>query len=115
MNKYFYNPVASKIVENLPENLAPNLITLFGFIFSSMPFFVLFKNYGISFENNGISIPNWFFFFEAFCFFMYRMLDEMDGKQARKTGNGSPLGLLFDHGCDSVSMGLQSLVMAKCL
>ena len=80
MNTYFYNPVATKIVDNLPENLAPNLITLFGFIFSSMPFFVLFKNYGINFENNGISIPNWFFFFEAFCFFMYRMLDEMDGK-----------------------------------
>lgn len=27
----------------------------------------------------------------------------MDGKQARKTGNSSPLGLLFDHGADSVN------------
>ena len=42
------------------------------------------------------------------------MLDELDGKQARKTGNSSPLGLLFDHGCDAFSMGLQVLVTCKC-
>jgi len=46
---------------------------------------------------------------------MYRMFDEMDGKQARRTGNSSPLGLLFDHGCDAFSMGFQSMVIAKCL
>lgn len=27
-----------------------------------------------------------------------------DGKQARRTGTSSPLGELFDHGCDSISM-----------
>lgn len=27
----------------------------------------------------------------------------MDGKHARRTGNSSPLGLLFDHGCDAVT------------
>lgn len=31
------------------------------------------------------------------------------------TGNESPLGLLFDHGCDSMSIGLQCLIMTKCL
>jgi len=29
----------------------------------------------------------------------------MDGKQARKTGNSSPLGMLFDHGCDAITTG----------
>lgn len=29
------------------------------------------------------------------------MFDEFDGKQARRTGNSSALGALFDHGCDS--------------
>jgi ethanolaminephosphotransferase len=29
-------------------------------------------------------------------------LDNCDGKQARKTGNSTPLGMLFDHGCDSL-------------
>jgi len=32
-------------------------------------------------------------------------MDEIDGKQARRTGNTSPLGLLFDHGFDSYSVG----------
>jgi len=44
---------------------------------------------------------------------MYRMLDEMDGKQARRTGNSTPLGLMFDHGCDAFSMGLVTLTLSK--
>lgn len=27
----------------------------------------------------------------------------MDGKQARRTGTSSPLGMLIDHGCDAVT------------
>jgi ethanolaminephosphotransferase len=30
----------------------------------------------------------------------------MDGKQARRTGSSSPLGQLFDHGCDAVTLAL---------
>jgi ethanolaminephosphotransferase len=30
-------------------------------------------------------------------------LDNADGKQARKTKSSSPLGLLFDHGCDAMN------------
>lgn len=41
--------------------------------------------------------------------------DNMDGKQARKTGNSSPLGLLFDHGCDSLVVMLQGLSLATVL
>ena len=100
------------------NNLAfkPNLITLIGFIFSSLPFVVLFGCFGTKMRNEKDNeIPRWFFFFETFCYFMYRMLDEMDGKQARRTGNASPLGLMFDHGCDSVSIGFQCMVIGKCL
>jgi ethanolaminephosphotransferase len=31
------------------------------------------------------------------------MLDNLDGKQARRTGTSSPLGLMFDHGCDALT------------
>lgn len=62
----------------------------------------------------GSPIPRWFYIIEAFCYFFYRMLDEMDGKQARRTGNSSPLGLLFDHGLDAFTMGFQTMVLAKC-
>lgn len=37
----------------------------------------------------------------------------MDGKQARRTGNSSPLGLIFDHGCDAFSTGLQCMIVSK--
>lgn len=30
--------------------------------------------------------------------FAYQTFDAIDGKQARRTGTGSPLGELFDHG-----------------
>jgi hypothetical protein len=43
--------------------------------------------------------------FSAFAIFFYSTLDNMDGKQARRTGASSPLGLLFDHGCDAVNAG----------
>ena len=33
---------------------------------------------------------------------LYRILDVAEGKQARKTGKLSPLGLLVDHGCDAL-------------
>ena len=39
---------------------------------------------------------------------VYQTLDNMDGKQARKTKSSSPLGLLFDHGCDAMNSILGS-------
>jgi len=37
------------------------------------------------------------------------ILDNADGKQARKTGSSSPLGLLFDHGCDAMNTFITGL------
>ncbi|RLN38460.1 hypothetical protein BBJ28_00012228 [Nothophytophthora sp. Chile5] len=34
--------------------------------------------------------------------FFYQTMDALDGKQARRTGASSPLGQLFDHGCDAL-------------
>ncbi len=45
------------------------------------------------------------YFFTALGLFLYQSLDAIDGKQARRTSSSSPLGELFDHGCDSVSAG----------
>lgn len=38
-------------------------------------------------------------------------LDAIDGKHARNTGNSSPLGELFDHGCDALSSTLQTIAL----
>ena len=48
--------------------------------------------------------PNRFLIFIfAIGLFVYNTLDNMDGKQARKIGASSPLGLIMDHGCDSMN------------
>lgn len=47
--------------------------------------------------------PAWCYFFSAFCVFAYQTLDAVDGKQARRTQSSSPLGQLFDHGCDAAN------------
>jgi len=47
--------------------------------------------------------PRYIYVIHAICLFLYQTLDALDGKHARRTGNSSPLGELFDHGCDAVS------------
>jgi len=42
-------------------------------------------------------------------------MDNLDGKQARKTGTSSPLGELFDHGCDSLFLLLCSTSVSPAL
>ena len=40
-------------------------------------------------------------------------LDAIDGKQARRTKTSSPLGQLFDHGCDSFSIVFFMLAVSQ--
>lgn len=37
----------------------------------------------------------------------------MDGKQARRTKQGSPLGMLFDHGCDAMNGFISAISISK--
>lgn len=54
--------------------------------------------------------PSWLYFSFAFGLFMYQTMDNIDGKQARRTGTSSGLGELFDHGIDSLNCTLASLL-----
>lgn len=54
--------------------------------------------------------PSWLYFSFAFGLFMYQTMDNVDGKQARRTGTSSGLGELFDHGIDSLNCTLASLL-----
>ena len=82
----------------VPLWVAPNVITLAGFSFILLPHLISLIVYG-----NGIEGPldGWFCVFTGICCFMYNTLDNIDGKQARRTGSGSPMGMLFDHGLDA--------------
>lgn len=46
---------------------------------------------------------------------MYSTLDNVDGKQARRTQSSSPLGELFDHGCDALNCTIGGLVQVAAM
>lgn len=45
--------------------------------------------------------------------FAYQTLDAVDGKHARATKQSSPLGQLFDHGCDATNVIFSQLLWAQ--
>ncbi|KEZ42317.1 hypothetical protein SAPIO_CDS5479 [Scedosporium apiospermum] len=103
---YILGPYWNAFVKLLPLWLAPNMVTLLGF------FFIL--------GNVGLLViympdlvgpgPSWLYLSFAFGLFMYQTMDNVDGKQARRTGTSSGLGELFDHGIDSLNCTLASLL-----
>jgi phosphatidylglycerophosphate synthase len=52
---------------------------------------------------NYFKVPSWVLLLCAIGLFVYQTLDAIDGKQARRTESSTPLGELFDHGCDAIS------------
>ncbi|EEP76698.1 conserved hypothetical protein [Uncinocarpus reesii 1704] len=59
--------------------------------------------------------PSWVYYSFAFGLWMYSTMDNVDGKQARRTGTSSGLGELFDHGIDSLNCTLASLLEAAAM
>ncbi|PFH56784.1 hypothetical protein XA68_15979 [Ophiocordyceps unilateralis] len=106
VSKYVLGPWWNAFVRVLPMWLAPNMVTLLGF------FFIL--------GNVGLLVlcmpdlvgpgPAWLYFSFSLGLFMYQTMDNVDGKQARRTGTSSGLGELFDHGIDSLNCTLASLL-----
>ena len=47
--------------------------------------------------------------------FAYQTLDNVDGKQARRLHNSSPLGMIMDHGCDALELLFLTLGFARIL
>lgn len=87
------------LVSKTPLWLAPNLITILGLIVNIVTTLVLVW-YSPDARQDP---PRWACALCALGVFIYQSLDAIDGKQARRTGSQSPLGELFDHGCDSIS------------
>ncbi|XP_026673957.1 choline/ethanolaminephosphotransferase 1 isoform X2 [Ceratina calcarata] len=87
------------LVSKVPLWLAPNLITIVGLIVNIATTLIL-----VYYSPDArTEAPRWACFLCALGLFIYQSLDAIDGKQARRTGTSTPLGELFDHGCDSIS------------
>jgi len=87
-------------IKFMPLSIAPNMITLSGTVFLIASFLVQLY-YCPDLKGTA---PAWVYFLHFFCLFGYQTMDALDGKQARRTGTSSPLGELFDHGCDAISV-----------
>ncbi len=91
-------------------------MTLLGFLFTLTCSVVM---YIYNPEEPEGDFPDWVLIYVPVAMFLYQVnfslfpldhqnqvLDAADGIQARKNGTTSPLGMLFDHGCDVVSLFL---------
>lgn len=91
----------------IPLWWAPNAMTLVGLAFNIITCSLL-----VYYSPDGKQeIPSYALVMAAIGLFIYQTLDACDGKQARRTGNSSPLGELFDHGCDAVSTSEYSWIL----
>jgi ethanolaminephosphotransferase len=102
---YVLSPLAGRLVDLLPRSVAPNTITLVGLLFMASSYVVFWYHCPFiqAFNNDFAKVPRWIFLWNCFSMILYQTFDNMDGKQARRTKSTSPLGLLFDHGCDAIN------------
>ena len=105
---YVGQPFWNWCVTLLPSWMAPNLVTLVGLCCMLLSYAVVAFHLP---RCTGI-LPPWACVLAAVCTFAYQTLDAIDGKQARRTGSSSPLGELFDHGCDAVTTAVMSMALA---
>lgn len=92
------SPLCNKVVEWMPMWLAPNVVTGMGFIINNIPLVICQFLYGSDLSG---PVDNWWCFVVGITYIIYCILDNSDGKQARRTGASSPVGMLFDHFCDA--------------
>ncbi|XP_059160717.1 ethanolaminephosphotransferase 1-like [Physella acuta] len=106
VSNYLCHPFWNTCVKIVPLWIAPNLLTLSGFMLLLVSFVVM-TYYDPHFyaacrdHPEHPPIPNWVWLMGAVNTFLAHTLDGIDGKQARRTKSSSPLGELFDHGLDS--------------
>lgn len=108
--QHVLSPWAQFCVDNfVPYSMAPNTITLAGLIVSiTATVLTLIYNPTL---NTGA--PRWLHVITGISIFIYQTLDNMDGKQARRTGSSSALGMFFDHACDSINAGVTIIAMGS--
>ncbi|EAS06711.3 CDP-alcohol phosphatidyltransferase (macronuclear) [Tetrahymena thermophila SB210] len=109
---YILGPIAELILKITPAWIAPNTLTLMGFLCVLIPHLILWYMFPDKLEGD---VPRWYCLFVSLMHLVYMNFDNLDGKQARKTGNSSPMGLLFDHGCDAMIVFVQGITLATCM
>lgn len=109
---YVYNPFWEFLANYcLPDWLAPNALTLMGLIF---PLSALAT---VTYLDPSLTmvLPRWVWFLSFFADFWYQTVDAIDGKQARRTDNCSPVGQILDHNLDQTTFTCMMIHVSSCL
>jgi ethanolaminephosphotransferase len=108
--------LADRLIRHVPTHVAPNLITFTSLVLLSIAHLLFVSG------DNSRGVAAWKLVMMAATLFVYQNLDNLDGKQARRTSmkpiyldSSSPLGMLFDHGTDAVASFLISIQVAEFL
>lgn len=109
--RLFLNSFWEFVVSKVPTWVAPNILTLCGLGFITFGAFLSLVFTPTCTEY----VPRVISFIYALMVFCYQTADNIDGKQARRTKAGSPLGELFDHGVDAIVMGLTMMMVSSVL
>ncbi|KAI8319250.1 Choline/ethanolaminephosphotransferase [Martensiomyces pterosporus] len=109
ISKYVLAEYWNQLVKIFPLTMAANMVTLLG----SLHVLVAIVLNQIYAPNLVETCPSWVYFAYSACIWIYGSFDAVDGKQARRTGTASPLGELFDHGCDSLVVSLIMTIYAS--
>ncbi|KAL1229391.1 Choline/ethanolaminephosphotransferase [Trichinella spiralis] len=109
LSELFMNNFWNWLVERYPLWIAPNALTFVG-LMTNVASTLILAWYSPDAKQTA---PLWVYLICALSLFFYQSLDATDGKQARRTETATPLGELFDHGCDSVSQTF--IVMQICM
>ncbi|KAF4714342.1 phosphotransferase 1, partial [Perkinsus olseni] len=97
---YVLSPLCEVIIQWVPKWVHPNVLTLCGLLCNVISHLIVFW-YCPSLTE---PCPAWVWAFTGIMVIAYSFFDNLDGKQARRLGLSSPLGLLIDHGCDSINV-----------
>ena len=91
----------------IPLWVAPNALTCGGLALVACAYGLLWMTSpGLAHDAPGVVYA-----LVAFLMFSYQTLDGCDGKQARRTRSGSPLGEVVDHGCDAACTCVYGIIL----
>ncbi|CAD8048632.1 unnamed protein product [Paramecium primaurelia] len=109
---YVLSPFANWCLKYVPLNVAPNTLTLLGLICIIICHILFYFVMGDNFQG---TIPDWLLWTTFILHMIYMNFDNLDGKQARRTHNSSPLGMILDHNFDSMIIAIQGTNFVTCL
>lgn len=109
--RYVLAPFYTWVVNYVPLWIAPNTLTLVGFLFPTIAHLLLIYH-APTLEHDA---PRGVYLFSALSMLLYMVLDNLDGKQARRTNSSSALGYLFDHGCDALNVTVSGITLLACV